>query len=174
MEVASQPQPLTSRWSNMKEDNCQQGEGPLYYSLFKVLKFEPNQPLQGSLPYEVDWIGRSSWLGFPHMGSITVQCSATAFLDVTTSGELGLPAKQSVPFGGFVSDTSASAIWKINPSGLGHRLEAGWYQRWYGSRHLSLPPQNINREKTGRACRNRLESVLTGKTVGERDLFSRP
>lgn len=45
MEVASQPQPVASLWSNMKEDNYQQGEGPLYYSLFKVLKFEPSQPL---------------------------------------------------------------------------------------------------------------------------------
>ena len=52
------------------------------------------------------------------------QCSATAFLDVTTSGELGCPAKSSVPFGELESYSSASAIWKINPSGLGHRLEA--------------------------------------------------
>lgn len=51
------------------------------------------------------------------------------FLDVTTSGELGWPAKPSVPFEESESYSGASAIWKMTPSSLGHRLEAGWFRK---------------------------------------------
>lgn len=45
----------------------------------------------------------------PNVASTIMVIKNFETLDVTTSGELGLPAKQSVPFEESVSDTGASA-----------------------------------------------------------------